>query len=253
MAGDIGVISLDQDGVISKWTPNNQKHWQWVKLLDAGKEEAVDFAYMQDRIAVAFPRLGVKVWLWIKGTWQPQRSILRQNVTAIKFVEDGEALLGGTSDGVLWHCQVPNGTLRAYAFLKLQVHGLDVNSQGNQVLVSQSGGRAHLIGIQKSDNKGKVEQVYTTKDGEPNTDQRQNFTASFSSTGRTVLFGCTDNHVLVWDKNKGDVVCGLDHGEDETVQAVATFDHNSRIDSCQIVTGTKQGLLSWWKPPLVGN
>jgi hypothetical protein len=35
------------------------------------------------------------------GTWQQQRSILRQNVTSIKFVEDGEALLGGTRDGVL--------------------------------------------------------------------------------------------------------------------------------------------------------
>jgi hypothetical protein len=56
---------------------------------------------MRDRIAVAFPRIGVKVWLWVKGTWQPQRSILRQNVTAIKFVGDGEALLGGTKDGVL--------------------------------------------------------------------------------------------------------------------------------------------------------
>jgi len=35
------------------------------------------------------------------GTWQQQRSILRQNVTSIKFVDDGEALLGGTRDGVL--------------------------------------------------------------------------------------------------------------------------------------------------------
>lgn len=37
----------------------------------------------------------------ILGTWLPQRSILRQNVTVIKFVEDGAALLGGTTDGVL--------------------------------------------------------------------------------------------------------------------------------------------------------
>lgn len=35
------------------------------------------------------------------GTWQVQRSILRQNVTAIKFVEHGDAIIGGTSDGVL--------------------------------------------------------------------------------------------------------------------------------------------------------
>ncbi len=35
------------------------------------------------------------------GTWQAQRSIVRPNVTAIKFVDDGAALLGGTRDGVL--------------------------------------------------------------------------------------------------------------------------------------------------------
>jgi hypothetical protein len=35
------------------------------------------------------------------GMWQPQRSILRRNVTSIKFVEEGEALVGGTADGVL--------------------------------------------------------------------------------------------------------------------------------------------------------
>lgn len=76
-------------------------------------------AYTKDRIAVAYPRIGVKVWMLNKGTcvtpvilsnklslpgigtWQSQRSILRQNVTAIKFVEDGDALLGGTKDGVL--------------------------------------------------------------------------------------------------------------------------------------------------------
>lgn len=40
------------------------------------------------------------------GTWQEQRSILRQNVTAIKFVGDGDAMIGGTSDGVLWVIQL---------------------------------------------------------------------------------------------------------------------------------------------------
>lgn len=45
----------------------NQNHWQWAKLLDAGKEDSICFAYKRDRIAVAFPRIGVKVWIWIKG------------------------------------------------------------------------------------------------------------------------------------------------------------------------------------------
>ncbi|KAG9318110.1 hypothetical protein JVU11DRAFT_177 [Chiua virens] len=247
MSDDMGVVTLGRDGVISKWTRTNQNHWQWAKLLDAGKEDSICFAYRRDRIAVAFPRMGVKVWIWIKGTWQPQRSILRQNVTSIQFVEDGEALIGGTSDGVLWYCQVPNGTLRAYAFLKAKVHHLDVNGPGTHALVSQAGGRAHLVGIQQTDHKGKIEQVYSTNGDIPG-DLRQNVGAVFASNCKTVLFGSTEGNLLVWDKAKGDVVCGLDHGESEQVQSVACYDRGSQ--AC-IVTGTKSGLLSWWKPPLM--
>ena len=71
-------------------------------------------------MAIAYPRTGVKVWLFIQGmqmrqlsmthirltlcdegSWRPQRTIVRQNVTAIHFVEEGNALIGGTTDGVL--------------------------------------------------------------------------------------------------------------------------------------------------------
>lgn len=52
---------------IDIWPEQNQNHWQWAKLLDAGKEDSICFAYQRDRIAVAFPRIGVKVWIWIKG------------------------------------------------------------------------------------------------------------------------------------------------------------------------------------------
>ncbi|KAI9456091.1 WD40-repeat-containing domain protein [Boletus coccyginus] len=247
MSDDMGVVSLGRDGVISKWTRTNQNHWQWAKLLDAGKEDSICFAYKRDRIAVAFPRIGVKVWIWIKGTWQPQRSILRQNVTSIQFVEDGEALIGGTSDGVLWYCQVPNGTLRAYAFLKAKVYHLDVSGPGTHALVSQAGGRAHLVGIQQTDHRGKIEQVYSTNEN-PSGEQRLNFGAVFASSCKTVLFGSTEGNLLVWDKSKGEVICALDHGESEEAQAVASFD---RGPQAWIVTGTKRGVLSWWKPPLM--
>ncbi|KAG2360440.1 hypothetical protein BDR07DRAFT_1412417 [Suillus spraguei] len=245
MADDNGIITLGQDGMISKWTRNNQNHWQWAKLLDAGKEESISFTYNRDRLAVAFPRFGVRVWLWIKGTWQPQRSILRQNVTCIKFVEDGEALLGGTSDGVLWYCQVPNGTLRAYAFLKAKIRHLDVSPNGTQALVSQVGARAHLVGIQGMDRKGKIEQVYAIN-GDSTSDAKQSTPAVFVNGGRSVVFHSRDSSCLVWNKTKGEVLSGLDHGDDEQTQAVAGFD---RASHSYIVTGTAQGLLSWWNSP----
>lgn len=111
-------------------------------------------ACARDRIAVAFPKSGVKVWIWCKGkrliilrrlilsglfftgSWLAQRSIMRTNVTALKFIDGGDALLGGTREGVVyvgrrvgctaliiqvvcrWHCAVPNGTMKVYAFLQ---------------------------------------------------------------------------------------------------------------------------------------
>lgn len=92
-------------------------------MLDASGEfkpgdRPTCFAYTKDRIAVAYPQMGVKVWLWINGKfcssgilgrglsllagmWQQQRSILRHHVTNIRFVEGGKAIFGGTSDCVL--------------------------------------------------------------------------------------------------------------------------------------------------------
>jgi WD40 repeat protein len=91
MEGDSGIISLGEDGLVSKWTRNvsnawcissgftftlveyqGNNRWEWAKVLDAGNEHREDdgqicFAYHRDRIAVSFPRIGVKVWMCVKG------------------------------------------------------------------------------------------------------------------------------------------------------------------------------------------
>lgn len=138
-----GVVSLGELGEISRWTslvcppfqlvssveklngnwgkPSGK--WAWARILDASDifrpgNRPTCFAYMKDRIAVAYPQMGVRVWLWVNGKfrwfdvltpwfnplvgmWQKQRSILSFNVTNIRFVEGGNALFGGTSGFVL--------------------------------------------------------------------------------------------------------------------------------------------------------
>jgi hypothetical protein len=81
--------------------------------------------------------------------------------------------------------------------------------------VAQTGGRAHLVGIKQDDSKGKIEQVYAIKDEDIVSKMRHEFGAVFANQGRMVLFGSTNGCVLVWDKNNGNVVCGLDHCEGE--------------------------------------
>ena len=46
--------------------------WAWARMLDASGEfrpgdRPTCFAYMKDRVAVAYPQMGVKVWLWVNG------------------------------------------------------------------------------------------------------------------------------------------------------------------------------------------
>ncbi|KAF9466230.1 hypothetical protein BDZ94DRAFT_1251452 [Collybia nuda] len=256
MYGDTGVVSLGEDGIISKWTRSGQNYWHWAKVLDAGTERLSDddqvcMVYWRDRIAVSFPRGGVKVWIWHKGTWQAQRAILRQNVSAIRFVDDGAALLGGTRDGVLWYCEVPNGTLRAYAFLKNRINSLDISPTGSHVLVGQMGGCARLVGIRQSDNKGAVEQSYSCKETEAR--PSGGFGATFATQGQAILFGNVEGCVLVWDRKKGAIVYGLEHEEDDLIQAVASFDELLPTKYGCLVTGTKQGLLAWWSQPVAAT
>ncbi|KZT24077.1 WD40 repeat-like protein [Neolentinus lepideus HHB14362 ss-1] len=242
-----GVVSLGDNGIVSKWVRLDQNKWHWAKILDSGRadEDPTCLAYMRDRIAVAFPRKGVKVWLWVKGTWQLQRSILRQNVSAIRFVDDGDALLGGTTDGVLWYCQVPSGTLRAYAFFKTKVYHLDVNALGTHALVAHNGGRCHLVGIKEDGHRGKVERAYMLKDNAVLNAATYDFGAVFANGDQSVLWGGLDGCVLVWDRSSTEVVWGLDHG-DEVVQAVASFGSSVGSSEHHLVTGTKHGQLTWW-------
>ena len=45
--------------------------WQWAKILDASDRKADDspscLAFWRDRIAIGYPKSGVKVWLFIQG------------------------------------------------------------------------------------------------------------------------------------------------------------------------------------------
>ncbi|KAG7453000.1 WD40 repeat-like protein [Guyanagaster necrorhizus] len=243
MEGDSGIITLQEDGVGS-----NQ--WHWTKIVNAGKdkdteEDSMCLAYGRDRVAVSLPRSGVKIWIWSKGTWQPQRAILRQNVSAIKFVHDGSALLGGTRDGVLWHSEVPNGTLRVYAFMKTKIVDIDLNAGGTCALVAQTGGVARLVDIQ-ADRRGQVTAVYSNTETE--TRPSGDFGAVFVANGQGVLHGSSGGCVLIWDTKKGSLVYGLEHEEDDIIQAAAGFDGSPAKDGC-IITGTKQGHLSWWSQP----
>ncbi|KAK7006741.1 WD40-repeat-containing domain protein, partial [Favolaschia claudopus] len=248
MDNDAGVMSLSTDGRLGKWAKlGPQSQWHWGEMINLSSEARVlentmCLACTRDRIAVAFQRTGVKVWIWGKGSWIAQRSITRTNITTLKFIDGGNALLGGTREGVVWHCAVPNGTMKVYAFLGSSIISIAVSPTGMQALVAHAGGSACMVelGFQCQQRIGKS---FEEKD------MGCARGAVFAAGGKTAVFGSKDRCVLVWDVQKGGVVEGLEVPDGEigdTMQTVVSYDGP---DGGGVVGGTRQGRLIWWPEP----
>ena len=87
---------------------------------------------------------------------------------------------------------------------------LDVNFTGSHLLVSRTGGFAHLVSVVQDDRKGKTDHEYSLKDEAPGACGHG---AMFTNGGQTVIFGAVQGCLLIWDKEK--VISGLDHGDGE--------------------------------------
>ncbi|KAJ7771541.1 hypothetical protein B0H16DRAFT_1306031, partial [Mycena metata] len=236
---DDAVMTLAEDGVLGKWT-RIQNQWQWGRIINVGleagleiqkraPEEVVCLAYARDKIAVAFPKSGVKVWMWHKGSWRAQRSIMRPNVTALKFIDGGDALLGGTREGVVWHCAVPNGTMKVYAFLQSSITSISTTHSRSGALVAQARGSACLLSLGAQDEQ-RVGQTSSSRSGSNASQIESKLDAVYATYGRNVVFGAADGCLLVWDgtggkgkgkgkererekaggSGEGGVVCGLE-------------------------------------------
>jgi hypothetical protein len=122
MDDDAGVLALYSDGTLKRWMrpesstpPRAHDVWNGRHLSEpvpvATPEDApTALAYNGDRIAASFPKYGVYIWMLkqgrrdipivccmeidrVLGSWQSQRPIDRQNVTALEFIDGGAALL----------------------------------------------------------------------------------------------------------------------------------------------------------------
>lgn len=90
---------------------------------------------------------------------------------------------------------------------------IDVHPTGTYLLVAQEGGRAHLVTLRPSENKGVIERTYTSEKIQKLT--QKGFAAVFATKGQAVLYGIVNGCVLVWDRKKEIIVYGLKHPEGE--------------------------------------
>jgi hypothetical protein len=110
MEQDAALLTLGANGVVGKWSrlapAAGASQWAWAQAFLAGQAQGpaapAAIAYDRGRVAIAFPQDSVKIWEWSRTVgWQELRCIKRSQVSAIRFVNDGAGLLGGTTDGVL--------------------------------------------------------------------------------------------------------------------------------------------------------
>ncbi|KAF9533587.1 WD40-repeat-containing domain protein [Crepidotus variabilis] len=216
MDGDSGFLTLGVDCQVALHIQKLDK-WHSCKLFNMLSTSATTtdvptcMVYTTGKIAIA-TLTGVKVWFLTKGVWQQQRDITRSGVTTLKFLPDGNALVGGCKDGLLWYCEVPNGTLRAYAFMPLRkaITAMDMPASSSHLLVTQEGGSAYLVALRLTENKGVIEKTYTSDKVKA---EGTGCGAIFATYGQALVFGSTNGCALVWDRKKGSVVYGLKHPE----------------------------------------
>ncbi|VDC03922.1 unnamed protein product [Peniophora sp. CBMAI 1063] len=241
------LAALCEGGAVFRWTrPLTGGPWACERVSDApsgAQDQPTALAHAHGRVAAAFAKYGVRIWVRGERGWTAQRSVLRQNVSAVKFVEEGSALLGGTRDGVLWYCQV-QGLMRACAFFKSEVRDIDISANGQHALVSQADGCAALVRIE-DDNRGQVERLFTIKDA--------SLGATFGPNARLapglILWGAAQGFVLVWDFQQPQIIRAMDVGEGAEPVALALCRTPRSGISSALVVGTADGRLTWWAPP----
>lgn len=89
------------------------------RVLDTGIASPICLAILGTRLAIAFPRIGIKyyllengilsilelsygVFISFTGSWLPRRRIRINDVSAVKFLNEGHAVVFGTVAGKMW-------------------------------------------------------------------------------------------------------------------------------------------------------
>lgn len=154
-----------------------------------------------------------------------------------------------------------------YVLTRSYRYALDTDPKSSHALASQIGGRCHLISISQ-DDKGKVEQVYATQDPELENIALYEFGGLFTNKARYLLFGVVKGCLMVWDRQSGDIVHGLNHGEgtdlslgytircqtdrdlhvflDQSIQAVSVSTFHDDMDMCRQLT--RYLVVVRWQP-----
>lgn len=237
------LLVLHEQGGL-RWEKHKHNVMKWLKSKFSGWDFGPQpvFARTEGRLATANKAGELTVWTY-HGTGapqRPQRLFVRPSISAMQFVEDGEALVGGTSDGLLWYARSAGGSLRSLQVFDQAITSIDVDSEAGRALVSFADGHAVLFNLQPGAG---VERTYAPEEA-----SRSSFGALFAAGGKAVVYGTSQGCALVWDTLKAQVVYGMNNSEDDPITCAAAFDgHDGKPG--YILTGSKSGQIVWWAQP----
>jgi hypothetical protein len=212
-------------------------------------------AVSRDRVAVAFARSGVRIWnlgpkgsascsLWIwRGELTARQGSGRRNGRSCGRTCPRSALSRTARQSSAGRRTACYGTARCRAScartrssrakcaaLSLHsVHGIiayaarrrrsiAVSADGRRALISQADGCAALV-TELDSNRGQIARLYAVKD--PALSAVFAYPARFVARDTRVLWGSAGGFALVWDPVTGEIVRGLDHGDDPVATALA--------------------------------
>ncbi|KAH8824699.1 hypothetical protein DL96DRAFT_1614769 [Flagelloscypha sp. PMI_526] len=245
--GGSGLLLLDENGTVSRWTQGDKSKWEWNQLLKVPSEdlEATKtpgdfpcFAYHRNTIAVSLPALGIRIYALESGSWALKRYVAKPRVSVMRFIRDGALLIGGTMEGTVWSLVVKNtGVCRAISNMQKQMKFF------SRWLL----GEAHMLPLAQTEAGNGPTKSYIIPSA-PQTSTKSGFGACFAANAQAVIYGNVAGCGLVWDTKKCAVVYALEHDEDDEITTLAVF--KGQIKGGDMVTGTKNGELVWWLQPV---
>lgn len=146
---------------------------------------------------------------------------------------------------------------------------MSLDVEGRNTLVALAGGRSQLLTISSDDHKGTIEQTYYLGDPELQSNALYDFGALFANRSQAIIYGAVRGCLMVWDRSTADVSYGMAHGENDQVLAISvrllawqmkyvlificlqSFE-GGQTSNIQIITGTRNGRLTWFTQPAEG-
>ena len=86
------------------------------------------------------------------------------------------------------------------------------------VVITEAGGKAHVLTISPHGQKFTVNNMFGTKDIESKRKVIHPFGALFASRNNLIVFGSIGDGVFIWNKNENSLISELYHGDSKYPQ-----------------------------------